>query len=317
MINQVLIPCESGTQAIESLVTYRRLQDARFSHRYHAKKMGLSSTGLLSDVISGRRKLPQKLWLPLCGSLGLDELGSECLCLLLERDAATVPVRKQELNRKVRALKKALVMPLLSFSGEAREMYFASQVYAAFSLFGNRPTRQDLRAFFGVNSVSAIDKAIVHLKNLKLIGEHGPNLHLASDLESTQIEMKATNESRPEMRLEDRRNVHLEALEDAKRCCGLWFGQRTVSNFNVAVVSVSRAKYESQVQEFRNMVAKFVADLESDEADMLVTVVAQLSPAACAANTPKGVDPVGLQLGDLSAIMSNSSLASAPPIRMR
>jgi uncharacterized protein (TIGR02147 family) len=286
LINQVLIPCETGGQAIESLVAYRRLQDPRFSHRYHAKKMGLNSTGLLSDVIAGRRRLAQKFWRPLCESLGLDDLGSECLCLLLERDAATEPAERQELNRKVRALKKALVMPLLSFSGEAREMYFASQVYAAFSLYGNRPTRLELRKLFGVNSSSAIDKAIVHLKNMGLIGERGQNLHLASDLESTQIEMKAQNQARPELTVEDRRNVHLEALEDAKRCCVRWFGQRAVSNFNVAVVSVSRAKYESQVQEFRNMVAKFVADLESDEADMLVTVVAQISPAVCVANTP-------------------------------
>lgn len=266
---EVLSSANDSAQAIHDMVQIAKSFDQKVSLSYICRKLGLNSKGFLSDVMKGRRQIGQKYWPKLAEIFQLDPTYREIFFLLLSIDAEKDQKQLQLLREELAIKRKAANYSERILSKKLRGMFFAFDVFCAFGLFKNQPSREDLRSYFGVQRGLELDVALNILLSTDLIER----------LEDHSFRIKNHN-----IRFSDSEDSfsHLdflkESIEDARRSVEQWKDRRQESIFSSYIISVKRQHYQKVVDKLRRDLLEIQSGLESEDADLLVRFNIQVYP---------------------------------------
>ena len=277
-INGILIASETFAEGLRALVNLRKVQKPQISLRYLCAKLGLKSSGYLADVLKGRRRLSPELQTAILDLLEVHEEGRKCLGLMLQLEATDDEPTVKRLRSEIQAVKKSMLLPLVSFQYEAREMYFALEVYAAFGLFSCRPTYRELVTHFGRERIVELEGALGILGSIGIIKREGEVFTIAEHFQAKHLHLHGKG-GETASREDLEREFHVVALEDAKAHCKEWYQRRDKAYFNASIISVNSKRFEEQLKRFRSDTLATVAGLEAEDADMVVKLVVQITPS--------------------------------------
>ncbi|HHO50925.1 MAG TPA: TIGR02147 family protein [Deltaproteobacteria bacterium] len=85
---------------------WKKSQNPRFSHRLFARRAGLSSPSLLSNVISGRRNLTPRSAEAFCHAMSLSAEASEFFQDLVRLDRARTPAERNRIWERISATRR-------------------------------------------------------------------------------------------------------------------------------------------------------------------------------------------------------------------
>ncbi len=222
-------------------------------------RIGLKSRGHLSEILAGKRTLDGAKVGKLGEALGLK--GPEIEFFALLHAQATDDPRMQLLRRVLSAAEPEAPARL-------GEMFLAFKVFAAFSLFGDRPTRDQLVDFFGKANCQDVDRSLALLVDEGLVSIEGKSF--AAHFEHVIFRNDGTGFS-----LRD--YLHM-SLDDARRTLERWVNARDVANYQASIISVRRSDLLRILPEIKARLREEQSRLESDKGDMLVHFNVQIYP---------------------------------------
>ena len=156
----ILLTATSGTEAIAGLFRAKKADNPRFSLLALGRRLGIKSKGVVSEIVNGRRPLSPRHWDNAAAAFGLEGATTRYLRLLLTRDQALTEAEAADATRQLAILKKFLRAPSLTYPAKLRGMFFALEVFCAFSLFKNSPTQDDLLRYFGREAIIDVQRAL-------------------------------------------------------------------------------------------------------------------------------------------------------------
>jgi uncharacterized protein (TIGR02147 family) len=264
-----VLNASSGVEAIQKLIQLAKSFDAKVSLSYLCRRLGLSSKGFLSDVMNGKRSLGEKHWSDFADLFKLDTSIREILFLLLRLDNEKDADQKRLLTEEISFKRKAANYSEKILSNKLRGMFFAFDVFCAFGLFKNEPTKDELRRYFGTARGVELEVALNILLTLDLIEK----------IENGRYRIRNYN-----IRFSDSEDglSHLdflkESIEDARRSVEKWKEKRDESIFSSYIISVKQEHYRKVVDKLRRDLLEIQSGLESAEADLLVRFNIQVYP---------------------------------------
>lgn len=266
---QVVLDASSGVEAIQKLIHLAKSFDAKVSLSYLCRRLGLSSKGFLSDVMNGKRSLGEKHWSDFADLFKLDAGIRDILFLLLRLDNEKDAEQKRLLAEEISFKRKAANYSEKILSNKLRGMFFAFDVFCAFGLFKNEPTKDELRRYFGTARGVELEVAINILLTIDLIEK----------IDNGRYRIKNYN-----IRFSDSEDglSHLdflkESIEDARRSVEKWKEKRDESIFSSYIISVKQEHYRKVVDKLRRDLLEIQSGLESADADLLVRFNIQVYP---------------------------------------
>lgn len=262
----ILLAAADPATALARLFDARKARNARFSLAKFCREAGLVSRGHASDLVHGKRALTMRHVAGVARGLGLDELGAEYLRHLVARARAKTPAATKSAGVRLALLEKT--MRIVLEPAHALPRFFAFEVFAAFGLFANAPTLEQLVNAFGAERAKEVREALSDLERRGYV-ERG----------ATSYTLK-----RPQIMLEgaDVRGAQLaflrHAMNDASGQLGKWFGRSPEAHFEASVISVKRDRLAPFVRELKAKLLEMQAELETGDADALVRFNVQLYP---------------------------------------
>jgi hypothetical protein len=267
-VNRILIEAKTAPDVLQGLYALRKTQHAKYSLAYFCRQTGIQSKGFLSDVIKGRKAASEAYWPKLAQAFGLEGPAAEALMLLLELQAGPEPGRASAIARELASLKKLLRIEGKSMTRALRDSLLPLDVFAAFGLYRDMPTRKELQEYFGRKHAVELEMALQHLLGLgaiAIVGDHFEIVHTQVRLFGTAGEVLPADIARM-------------GAEEAARRCRVWFEQKDDAFITSIVASVNRDRYQDVLPRIKKAVYQAVSDLESSEADMLVRFNVMIYP---------------------------------------
>ncbi len=265
----ILLECESTAELLQALFEVSKKFSKRTSIGSLAKQAKISSRGLVSDYLSGRRRPAPRYWEPLGQALQLKGLNLEVFLCILKRESTAEDSEREVFTETIKKLRKAIATEFHVLPRRARGAMLFLELFSAFGLFQNRPTREQLRHHFGAQYQLELDMLLHLLINQGVIEQIDDHYIVLKD------SFKLVDS-------EDRYS-HIEmlkaAMTDSRNHIDRWFHERDLALFSSGVVSVRRDKYQELISTIRNAVLKAHADIESSDAEMLVRFNIQIYPS--------------------------------------
>ena len=151
-----------------------------------------------------------------------------------------------------------------------RGMNLAHEVYCAISTFEVAPTTEDLRKYFSRELRYDVERAIDFLQKEGLIKIEGQRLAHSSSSSYNIINSK----SNPEEEM-----LYLrERIKSAEQEISNWYKRKNLSFFGNSIISVKKEDYENALTDFKNYILARSLELETENADMLISVNFQIYP---------------------------------------
>lgn len=267
-VAQALSAAETSSQAIHNLYKSYKAIDARYSLPYICLKAKISSNGYLSDILHSKRRLPLKYADGIIRAFELKGPSASYLRLLIAIDHEKDESRAKKMRARVLPLRKALTVTHRDIGPDLPLFFLALEVFCAFGLFKNRPTRDCLCRYFTSKRPQEIDHAIDLLCSMKLVTKAGSHLALISE----QIDFSGSNISQIE---------YLKmAFQHGATNVDRWFNERDSAVFESINISVKQSVLAEKLQELRQSLEDARFNLESEDADMLVRLNLQVYPLA-------------------------------------
>lgn len=226
------------------------------------ERIGVKSRGHLSEVFAGRRRLDARKVPLLASALGLTGMAREYFVLMHDESDAEALVERRNLLRRVLGAEEPEVPARLG------EMFLAFKVFAAFALFRDRPTRNQLVDFFGKANCQDVDQSLALLAEAGLISLDGA--HLKPHFERVIFRNDGSG-------LSLRSYLHT-SLADAQRSLGRWLDDRERAIYQSSIISVSKSALIKVLPEIKARLREEQARLESADPDMLVHFNVQIYP---------------------------------------
>lgn len=265
----VLLTAPSFSAAAKDLFDLAKAKRASVSLASVCERIGLKSRGHFSEVLAGRRSLPAAKVPALGRTLGLVGPEVECLTLLHARqdpkgdaDAAEATETRLALVRRV------LRETQRPAPGNLGDMALAFKTFAAFSMYGDRPTRNELVDFFGRAQCLEVDRALAWLAGAGLISLEGDRWQAHYD----RVIFKKGDSS---MSLRDYVST---SLADAQGSLDRWFDEKDLAAYQSSIISVRHEDYKRLLPELKARLREEQARLDSDQSDMLVHFNVQVYP---------------------------------------
>jgi len=266
--NRIIYQAKNSSEALRGLYEFEKATNKSKSLAYYCKRAGIPSTGYLSDVLSGKRTVNVKYRIAIVRAFDLSAEAAASLRLLIDIDNESDPDRIKTMKNKLSATKKALKVTHFTLPTETRDLFTALDVFCAFGLFGNRPTKSQLEHYFQSGKEHDVTRSLQLLESLGLISTEGDVFCLLHEhvIFGSQ----------------EGRLSHVEflkmAIAHAAENVTDWFEQKEKAYFTSSVVSVRKEKYAGILQDIRTKMLVAQSDLESDNADMLVRFNVQIYP---------------------------------------
>ena len=267
----ILLSAKSSSDALKRLYVERKFDDKSISMQTLCDAAGISSTGYLSDVLSGRRKLHLKYRRGITKAFKLGGAAARCLQTLLALDHEKDDARRAKLERRLTLLRKALRIERPPMAPELAELFLAVEVFCAFGLYQNRPTGDDLIGYFGPDRTKDIEAALQLLERLGMV-------RLEASGRYALLSEQVLFGNRPgSLTAVDFLKL---ALNDAAANVERWFPAKDQSHFASIIISVNYADYMTKLKKLKTDLLVTQADLESGAADRLVRFNIQVYPIA-------------------------------------
>lgn len=262
-----LADVERAHEALALLIRRSKALDPKQSLGFLAKKAGIPSTGYLSDVMSGRRVLHAKYRDALLDALSVTGTVRSFVTVLLAIEDLDGGTGSEELLKERDAIRKVLRQQSRQFPERLAGMFFAFEVFAAFGLSGQKATRDQLRAFFGVGRGVEIERALGLLLQSGLIERDGDAFRIVND----QFYFIGKDGM-----------SHIDyltmALREAEEKVSAWYDKPDESFFVSSILSVKDAVYRAKLPELKARMKRVESDLETGDADRLIRVNVQVYP---------------------------------------
>lgn len=262
-----LLAAKDSSEAIAELYHLRKRQDARFSLAALGKKAGINSRGYVSDLVSGRRVVSLKYADAVCGAFDLTDASSDYLKALIELDHAEGEAADAA-TAKLDKLRKVLKVEHGSLPKYESQQFFAFEVFCAFSLFGNRPSRAQLAQYFGRARSIDVDYALHDLAMLGLVRKEDKHYVLLKDFISFGDSENGLS--------------HLEflklSLSLAMRNLEKWFPRKDEAAIYSSIIAVEKTAYQEKLKELKAYCVEWQTGLETSTADSLIRFNVQVFP---------------------------------------
>lgn len=263
----ILTQAHDSTDLFHQLYQLHKKRQSKMSMSWICRECGIPSRGYLSEFLNGKRRLGEKYWEPMIAVMQLEGTAAQIARLLLKIDAAKEGSEQENLATELTLLRR-VIQRQESLPENLTGMYFAIEVFCAFGLFGNQPSERDLIRYYGRDRAIEVTRALAVLKKLGLIALEGEHYKIInSHLRFDQSEGKLSHKQYIRMSIDEAQ----EALEH-------WFPVRDQAMFETVRLSVKKQDYESFLKEFRDLVVKYMMNLESSQADQVISMNLQIFP---------------------------------------
>lgn len=266
-LDRKIAECSDVSSLLRSVLEARKKAKKQGSLSWLGSCAGIKSKGYSSDVMSGRRTLNPRYLDGLCVALEMSQLASVYFQLLVQYEHggssdASLWGRIASVRKSLKVAKKESLTPF-------KDIHLAFDIYAAFGLYENQPTSDDLISYFGQRICNRVQLCLKYLTDMGLIEEKNGRYHLrfADVVFAGSLDR-------------DFHFRYLEAsLQDAEEQMTHWFSHKEVAFFESAVISVDRITYEKWLRQMRAYVQEAKTSIESEQANMLVRFNVQIYPA--------------------------------------
>ena len=251
----------SASEAYANIYHYRKAFNKKMSLRYLCKKSGISSSGYLSDVFKGKRKLNEKYVDKLNEALQLDPNFSSYLAISVQIEKSKNPDAKEKLIQTRNQIRKLLSYqkPVVPNSLE-KDLLFHVIVMSSFALFAGKPTRKQLFEHFGTRLSSYLASSLNSLLEQEFITEDDGILKL----EKSHLFFADSKNG----------NSHIDfvkqGLSDAINSLEKWYSTPNQSAIYSSVISTKKKDFEAKIPELKKQIIEMQNELDSDEADQLI-----------------------------------------------
>ncbi len=220
----------------------RRKENAKFSYRYIAAKVGFASPGFFSNVLAGDRDISLKLVIKFSELFNLKRKEKEYFEILVLFNKANSGGEKKEYLDRLMAMRGSQIKKVEAHQWEYFEKWHNTAVRELIAL---RPFRGDFKALAAMIqppiSVPEARKSIELLLNLGLIRKGPDGVFERTDaLLTAGDEISRTLIDSFQVQSMDLAKQALEKLPTGSR------------NFSTLTLSVSSATYAAMIEELRN-----------------------------------------------------------------
>ena len=268
-VDDILLTADLGPEILRRFYELRKAENAKYSLAFLCRAAGIKSKGYLADVMNGRRKLNPEYWDDLAHAFGLDGIRSTLFKMLLRFDAEADPATKKEIAADVASHRKSIAAADETLPERLRGMFFAFEVFCAFGLYKNQPSRDDLRDYFGRAMGVELDAALHLLTSSGLAEMAGDRYKLLRDT------VKFTDSEDGISHL----NFLRLSIEDAMRKVDKWQPKKEVTYFESNMISVKTKDYAKELPRIKEEIRKLQTNLESSDADMILRFNVQVYPS--------------------------------------
>jgi uncharacterized protein (TIGR02147 family) len=244
---------------LKELLEEKKKENRQFSHRAVLQKMGISSTGFLANVLSGRKNLTPEQVLKLAQILKLKAGEVRYFeCLVLFTQARSLEERNAQLKRMVanqRVETRSLSKKQLNLFSKwhyvvLREMLYFHRLKDDY--------RTAARMLLPAISSEEVEKAVEELEALDFIEKDGEGVYRQKDVAVT---------TGNEIRSLQVANFQMETIDLAKSALDkMPMSERDISCMTVTLSMESFDQVKAEIQAFRKRLSAIaVADQKSDQ----------------------------------------------------
>ncbi|MCX6123471.1 MAG: hypothetical protein NTV34_01780 [Proteobacteria bacterium] len=278
-IRQILNDAKTSAQALEGLYQLRKSIDPKFSMKVMADRLELRSTGSVSDIITGRRKVPLSVRKKICDLFSLTSSESKALQVMIAFDSAKRSESKDCLQRQLDAAKNALQRTETPGPRDLRKLFFSLEVFCAFGLFNNKPRLIDLIEYFGISCVDDIRHSIDTLVDLGVVR---PTPHAGEKSFARGEQTYELTSNQWFIGAQEQGVTHvdfiLNTLHHAIKNTPRWFLRSNESAISSTIISVKKSAYLNAIPHIKDTIDQLRCDLESGDADSLIRFNVQVYP---------------------------------------
>ncbi|HYX38386.1 MAG TPA: hypothetical protein VE954_35230 [Oligoflexus sp.] len=269
-VTSILLAGSTGSQAVQQLWAYKKALEPRFSLAWLAGKLGIHSRGNLSETLKGIRRWPRKYWKTLGPILELDELQSEMLAFLLERDEATTASDLNNLNREIETIRRFLQQRFFKFDHKRGLTLLASDVYCYFSMHARVIKEREIIDYFGKSRYADILRGMQVLLDNQLIEKTADGYRRNdSNAKFFSFHQNELDHSTAFLR---------ESIQDAEEQVPRWIHNNKEACFGTTTMSVKREQFEKTLTQIKKDVFRYFSELETNEGDTIIRFNMQIYP---------------------------------------
>jgi uncharacterized protein (TIGR02147 family) len=267
--NQFLVSDKPST-IFRALFERKKQTHPHFSIAQVCKACGIPSRGYLSEFLNGKRRLNNRYWKSFIKCFGLTGRMATAAQVLFELEESEDEGERGLLREKLESLRRSFKKVEESFPSRLHGMVFAAEVYCAFGLFGNNPTKEQLKGYFGRDRALDVEYALACLMGIEVIGLN-PETQRYFMRENT-IRFTDSEDSGLTMN-----SFHQYAVQDAERAFRKWFASQD-AYFETIMISVKKSRLPEFIEKIKDHSILAAQDVESTEADMLIRFNVQIYP---------------------------------------
>ena len=266
--SEALVSARDSTSAIRNLYQTHKENRPSFSLRFVCGKVGMKSSGYLSDVIHGKRLLKQEFAEPMAKLFKLSRLQKRYFSSLLQRDHGSEKVDATKLELKLENLRKSLSIQFRPFDEVSVDWFRVFQVYSALGISPGGAKRGELVEFLKPMSGKDIDECLGHLLAKKMV-EKKDELFVWT---KNAFLLEGTSP------IDAHTAYFKSALKHCLESLPRFYSDRSRSLFLSQTVSVKEEAYKEILAKLRADLLEAQSSLESESADNLVFFNVQIYP---------------------------------------
>lgn len=268
-VSHILLDAPDSSDAIARIFRHRKAGNPKVSLQQICRKAGIPSSGYLSDVMTGKRRLHLKYREPMAAALALTEHQGAFLGLLVELDHCRNDAERDQLMAQKEELAKILATHLAAIPGPlSGNVLFHMIVFSAFSLFDGKPTLADLERFFGPVARIGLRDSLCRLSKLGLIAQEG--------------EHYTHTQHRVIFSKSDDGLSHIqflkESIMDAARKVDKWYGRKGESCMMSTLISVRKSELAKKISQIKARILEMQSSLDTDSGDGILRFNVQIYP---------------------------------------
>ncbi|MDQ3234058.1 MAG: hypothetical protein M3Q07_19790, partial [Pseudobdellovibrionaceae bacterium] len=223
-----------------------------------------------SEFLNGKRRLNNRYWKSFIKCFGLTGRLATAGLLVFEMDATEDAEERRVLQEKLDSLKRSFKKVEESFPSRLHGMVFAAEVYCAFGLYGNNPTKEQLKGYFGRDRALDVEYALACLLGIEVVGLNTETQRYF--IRENTIRFTDSDDSGMTMN-----NFHHYAVQDAERAFKKWYSSQD-AYFETMMISVKKSRLPEFIEKVKDHSILSAQEVESTEADMLIRFNVQIYP---------------------------------------
>jgi uncharacterized protein (TIGR02147 family) len=267
--NQFLASDKPST-IFRALFERKKQTHPHFSIAQLCKACGIPSRGYLSEFLNGKRRLNGRYWKGFIKCFGLTGRLATAAHVVFELEDVDTEEERRVLLEKLESLRRSFKKVEESFPSRLHGMVFAAEVYCAFGLYGNNPTKEQLKSYFGRSRALDVEYALACLMGIEVIGLDAETQRYY--IRENTIRFTDSEDSGLTMN-----SFHQYAVQDAERAFKKWYSSQD-AYFETIMISVKKSRLPEFIEKVKDHSILTAQEVESTEADMLIRFNVQIYP---------------------------------------